>query len=117
MSDGVPSHGAHFALIQRVVHRGPVDEAGLGLDDPEILALEAAGEVMGGALATGIHGALADAVAPGGKVEVVGDGVVIESVEPAHGIGSDELAAIGIGANGIHLILLVTAPGVADEAS
>ena len=50
VADGLPGHGAGFAFIEGVVDGRPVDEAGLGLHDPEVFAEEAAGEVVGGAV-------------------------------------------------------------------
>ena len=44
------------------------------------------------------------------------DGVVVEAVEPAHGVGGDELARVGVGADDVDLVLLVARPGVGDEA-
>src|SRR5690348_7885358 len=58
---------------------------------------------------------LAHIIVPGGEIQVLGDGVMIETVEPAHGVAGDELATIGMGANSIHLVLLVATPGVADK--
>ena len=47
VSDGVPGHRPYFSFVQRVVDRRPVHRAGLGLHDPEILAFESAGQVVG----------------------------------------------------------------------
>ena len=44
------------------------------------------------------------------------DNVVIEAVIPAHRVGGDELLGIGIGANDVQLVLLITAPGIADKS-
>src|SRR6185437_1467171 len=46
----------------------------------------------------------------------LGDGVVVVAVEPAHHVGGDELAGVGVGADDVELVLLVAAPGVGDEA-
>ena len=116
VADVVPGHGADVALVEGVVVDVPVDEAGLGFHDPEVLAEEAAGEVVGGAVGDGVEVAGADVVVPGGEVEVLGDGVVIVAVEEAHHVGGDELAGVGVGADDVELILLVAAPGVGDEA-
>ena len=116
VADVVPGHGADLAFVERVIDGGPVDEAGLGLHDPEVFAQEAAGEVVGGAVRGGVEVAAADVVIPGGEVEILRDGVVVEAVEPAHHVGGDELVRIGVGADDVELIFLIAAPGVGDEA-
>ena len=116
MPDGVPGHRPDFPFIERVVDRGPVYRAGLSLHDPEILAFESASQIVGEAVSGGIEVPLSDIVIPGGEVEVFLDHVVIEAVKPAHRVRGDELLGIGIGANDLQLVLLVTAPGIADES-
>ncbi len=94
----------------------PVDAAGLGFHDPEVLAVEAAGKIVGGAVFVAVELPVADVVIPGGEVEILADGVVIVAVEPAHHVGGDELAAVGVGADDVQLVLLIAAPGVGDES-
>ena len=115
MSDVVPGHGADLALIEKVVDVRPVDRAGLRLDHPEILSLETARQIMGGAVASGLEMALADIVVPRRHIEILRDGVVIEAIEPTHHVGGDELAGVGVGANHVELIALVASPRIADE--
>ncbi len=43
------------------------------------------------------------------------DGVLVEAVEPAHGVGGDELARVSVGANRRNLVDRVALPGLADE--
>ncbi len=91
MSDGVPRHRPHFSFVERVVDGRPVHRAGLGLHHPEILALEAASQVVGKAVPGRIEMSLADVVVPGGEIEIFFDYVVIEAVIPAHCVCGDEL--------------------------
>src|ERR1700691_2336278 len=58
---------------------------------------------------------LADIIIPNGKIKVLGDGVMVESVEPAHRVGCDELACIGMGTNRVNLISLIATPCIAHE--
>ena len=58
----------------------------------------------------------ADVVVPCGEVEIFLDNVMIEAVIPSHCVRGDELFGIGIGANDVQLVLLITAPGVADKS-
>jgi len=68
VADGLPSHGTSFAAIQEVVEGGPIHRAGLGLDHPEILALEAARQVMGKTVLCGVNVAGANVVVQDAKV-------------------------------------------------
>ena len=56
-----------------------------------------------------------DVVIPGCKVEVLGNSVMIEGIEPSHHVRGDLLPGIGVGANGVNLIALVTAPCITDK--
>ena len=47
VTDIVPGHGPHFALIEDVVVTGPVHPAWLSLHHPEVSPQKAAREVMG----------------------------------------------------------------------
>src|SRR5258708_6854852 len=64
MSNCVPCHRPHFALVERVVHSSPVDGTGLSFHHPEILALESASEVMRRAVCRGIKMSLPDVIVP-----------------------------------------------------
>src|SRR5580658_3282834 len=58
---------------------------------------------------------LPDIIIPPGKIKVLRDGVVVVSVEPAHHVGRDELACIGMRTNRLNLISLIATPCVAHE--
>src|SRR6185369_16719304 len=88
----------------------------LGLHDPEVLAFESASQIVGKAILGGIEMSLPHVVVPGGEVEIFLDHVVIEAVKPAHGVCGDELFGIGVGADDLQLVLLITAPGIADKS-
>ena len=70
---------------------------------------------MGETVLGWVEVSLAHVVVPGGEVEIFLYNVVIEAVEPSHGVGGNELFGIGIGANRVQLVLLITPPGVADK--
>src|ERR1019366_5823258 len=55
VADGLPCHGTSLPAIQEVVDGGPIHCAGLCLHHPEVLALEAAGQVMGKTVVCGIN--------------------------------------------------------------
>ena len=116
VADGLPGHVADLAFEQRRVGTAPVDEGGLGFHHPEIFVLVAAGEVVGGAVGEVVVVVGVDVVVPGGDVEDGVDGVLVEAVEPAHGVGGDELARVSVGTDGGDLVFGVALPGVADEA-
>jgi len=62
---------------------------------------------------------LANVGVPGGDVEIGGNGVVVPVVAPTQGhptLGRDELARLGVGANGVYLLLLIGTPGVGYES-
>src|SRR6185312_9523284 len=94
VADVVPRHGANLAFVERGVYVRPVDRTGLRFHHPEVLALEAARKVVSRAILYGIEVTLSHVVIPGGEIEVLLDGVVIEAVEPSHRVGGDELAGI-----------------------
>lgn len=71
---------------------------------------------MGKAVPGGVEMSLPDIVVPGGEVEILFDHVVIEAVKPAHCVRGDELPGIGVGANDFQLVLLITAPCIADKS-
>src|SRR5690242_8619636 len=58
-----------------------------------------------------------DVVVPRRKIEILTDDVMIVAVEPSHHVGGNELPRIGVRANGIKLVFLITPPGIAHEAS
>ena len=115
VADGVPGHGTDLPFVEHVVVGGPIDHAGLRFHDPEVFALEAAGKVVRCAVAHGVEVAGADVVVPRGEIEVLLDGVVVELVEPTHGVGSDDLAGFAVGADCVDLDAVVAAPSVGDE--
>jgi hypothetical protein len=99
VSDGVPGHGPHFAFIQGVVDGGPIHKTRLRLHDPEILALEPARKVVYDAVPGGIQVSLPDVVVPSCEIKIRENRVMIESIEPSHGVCGDELRGIGIRPN------------------
>ena len=115
MADGLPSHGAGFSAIQKVIHRRPIHRSRLRFHDPEILPLEAAGQVMRQTVVGGIDVATAHVVIPRSESQRLGDLVVVESIEEPHQIPSDELTRVGMFANHINLVALVFVPCLAHE--
>ena len=105
VADGLPCHIADLAFEQGRVGLTPVDEGGFGFHDPEIFLLISAGEVVGGAVRDVVVVVGVDVIVPCGDVENAVYGVFIEAVEPAHGVGGDELARVGVGTDGGDLIL------------
>ena len=117
MSDGVPRHSAHLSFVERVVNRRPIYRSRLGFHHPEILAFEPASQVVSEAVLGRVQVSLADVIVPGGEVEIFFHDVVIEAVVPSHGVCGDELFGIGrVAANHFQLVLLIAAPGIADES-
>ena len=112
----VPGHGAHLSFIECVVDRGPVHGPGLRFHDPEIFLLESTRQVVSKAVLRDVELALADVVVPGCKVEILFHSVMVVAVKPTHRIGGDKFRCVRIGVKNFELILLVAAPGIADEA-
>ena len=96
VADVLPRQGTRFTFIQIVVDGCPVHMAGLRFHDPEILLLEAACQVIGRTIFVLVDVTLADVIIPGGQIEILGDGVMIVAIKPAHHIGGDELAGCGV---------------------
>src|SRR5205085_9635531 len=102
--------------IQKVIQRRPIHCARLCLHHPEVLALEAASQIMGESVVCGINVAGANIIIPGRKGERLVDLVMIESVKESHEVTGNELAWLDVLTDYIDLILLVGSPGIGDEA-
>src|SRR5260370_42366288 len=108
----MPGARTHFALVQRIVEVGPIHVAGLRFNDPNVSALQSAHQIVHQSVPCRIEVATADVVIPGNEGERLGDPGMIEAVEPAHEVSSNELARLAAGSNDLDLCLLVAGPSV-----
>jgi hypothetical protein len=111
----MPDQRSNGPGLQRDVDGLPVDERGLRFHDPEVLALEPAGEIVREAVLNGVDGAGANVVVPRCEVEHALSHVMIVGIEEAHGVGGDELALVGERTDHVDLVEQVAAPRVGDE--